>query len=325
MKLDRREFFRTGGLIAAAFSHGRAMTTDMSHTISAVAEDVLKIIPSITSSENDFDFLVGTWNVKNRKLKRRLARSKDWVEFDSTLEMRKVLNGIANFERYKTTFDGKPFEGTALRLFNPQTRLWSIYWADTNAGVLDKNPVVGSFEGHLGKFYSRDTFNGKNITVLYQWDIKDPKHPVWSQAFSTDRGKSWEWNWFMTATRPVGAIDCVRFTQIPVTNQTRALKFYKETMGMVVYRDGQFSKDWRWIELSIPGAETRVLFSRRPDESPRSEPNVFLVAADFAQSCESLKAKGVEFVQEPKKEHWGEYALFRDTENNLIQLDSGKE
>ncbi len=41
-----------------------------------------------------------------------------------------------------------------LRLFNPQTKLWSIYWADSNTGVLDK-PVVGSFSNKVGHFYSR--------------------------------------------------------------------------------------------------------------------------------------------------------------------------
>jgi hypothetical protein len=32
--------------------------------------------------------------------------------------------------------------------------------------------------------------------VQFQYDRKDPKNPVWGQAFSKD-GKTWEWNWFM--------------------------------------------------------------------------------------------------------------------------------
>ena len=160
----------------------------------------LDIQPSATSSKNDFDFLVGKWKLKDKKLKSRLNNSKEWIEFESTVEMSKLLNGIGNMDIYRTTADGKPFEGIALRLFNPQTKLWSIYWADGNRGVLDP-PVVGSFEGNIGRFYSKDKFNGKDIIVVFQWNKTDPNNPVWSQAFSPDNGKTWEWNATNTSHR----------------------------------------------------------------------------------------------------------------------------
>lgn len=168
-------------------------------------ESQLHIDPAETSSPEDFDFLVGRWNVRNRKLNARLNNSDEWTEFDAVLEMRKTLNGIGNFETFKAIIDGKPFEGEAVRLFDPATRLWSIYWADSNTGVLDKNPVVGSYEGSVGKFYAKDVFDGKEIPVLYQWDKTDPRHPIWSQAFSVDEGKTWEWNWYMNLTKIAAA------------------------------------------------------------------------------------------------------------------------
>ena len=83
-----------------------------------------------------------------------------------------------------------------LRLFNPRTKLWSIYWADSHVGILDK-PVTGSFENGIGRFYSKDVFNGKDILVIFVWDATNPDEPVWSQAFSDDNGQTWEWNWYM--------------------------------------------------------------------------------------------------------------------------------
>jgi len=160
----------------------------------------LDVQPSAASSKNDFDFLVGKWKLKDKKLKSRLNNSKEWIEFESTVEMSKLLNGIGNMDIYRTTADGNPFEGIALRLFNPQTKLWSIYWADGNKGVLDP-PVVGSFEGNIGRFYSKDKFNGKDIIVVFQWNKTDPNNPVWSQAFSPDNGKTWEWNATNTSHR----------------------------------------------------------------------------------------------------------------------------
>jgi hypothetical protein len=161
----------------------------------------LNITPSSTSSQIDFDFLVGKWKVKNRKLKVRLNHSNEWDEFESELHMRKALNGMGNVENYYASFDGKPFEGLAVRLFNTQTRLWTIYWMDTNGMMMDQHPVTGSFEKGVGKFYAQDTFDGKEILVIYQWDATDIKQPIWSQAFSIDNGKTWEWNWEMRLSK----------------------------------------------------------------------------------------------------------------------------
>jgi hypothetical protein len=172
-------------------------TTMSSFQVSASNE--LTVTASSESSQNDFDFLQGKWNVKNRKLKERLNNSNQWDEFESVLQLKKT--GLGNVENYFATFDGKPFEGLAVRLFNPQTKLWAIYWMDTNSPVMDQHPVTGSFENGIGKFYATDAFKGKDIIMVYQWDARNPEHPVWSQAFSIDKGKTWEWNWEMVLSR----------------------------------------------------------------------------------------------------------------------------
>ncbi len=156
----------------------------------------LVITASATSSKNDFDFFEGKWNLHNRKLKSRLSNCTEWAEFESTQEMYRVLNGIGNVDNFLATFDGQPFEGMTVRLFNPKTKLWSIYWADSNEGKLDP-PVLGSFENKVGHFFTKDIFNNKEIVVVFQWDARDENNPVWRQAFSDDKGKTWEWNWYM--------------------------------------------------------------------------------------------------------------------------------
>ena len=153
----------------------------------------LIIKASPTSSSKDFNYLIGNWKLKNRKLKSRLTNCTEWVEFESKVAMYQVLGGNGNIDKYTDTASGKPYEGIALRLFNSKTKLWSIYWADNNSGTLDP-PVVGSFENKIGHFFCKDTFNGKKIIVVFRWDVRNPNLPVWSQAFSADNGKTWEWN-----------------------------------------------------------------------------------------------------------------------------------
>jgi hypothetical protein len=153
----------------------------------------LAIAASATSSEHDFDFLIGDWKLRNRKLKSRLTHSDEWVAFESKVEMRQILGGVGNIDKYTELVSGKPYEGVALRLFNTRTKLWSIYWADSNSGALDP-PVVGSFANKVGHFFARDTYKGQNIIVVFRWDVRNPQRPIWSQAFSADEGKTWEWN-----------------------------------------------------------------------------------------------------------------------------------
>ncbi len=137
----------------------------------------LIITPSSTSSKHDFDFFEGKTKIHNKKLKTLLNNCTEWTEFESTQEMYRVLNGIGNIDNFLATFDGVPFEGVTLRLFNPKTKLWSIYWADSNEGKLDP-PVVGSFENNVGHFFTKDTFNNKKIAVVFRWDATDKDHPI---------------------------------------------------------------------------------------------------------------------------------------------------
>lgn len=158
-------------------------------------------IPSPTSSKSDFDFYVGDWKIQNKRLKDRLCNCTEWIEFEAFQEMHTVLNGLGNVDYFHATFDGVPFEGMSIRYFDPKTKLWSIYWSDvTKTGVLEP-PVLGSFYGDLGIFYTKDTFEGQEILVKFEWDKSDVNHPTWKQGFSVDHGQTWEWNWYMDISR----------------------------------------------------------------------------------------------------------------------------
>jgi hypothetical protein len=183
------------------------LTTDTTVAIPKLSFDAkgnLLIKASPTSSPNDFDFLVGKWKMYHRRLNKRLENCKEWTEFESMDSNYKILSGSADMDVLSTTqmpgLEGKLFEGVTLRLFDPKTRLWRLYWVASNVGVLDP-PVVGSFENNVGHFFAKDTFKGKNIIMVFRWDVRDKEHPVWSQAFSPDNGKTWEWNWYNVSGR----------------------------------------------------------------------------------------------------------------------------
>lgn len=150
---------------------------------------------------HDFDFEFGRWRVRNERLESRLTGSDEWECFDATSECHPILGGMGNREEMTTDDLGDTrFIGTALRLFNPSTRRWSIWWADNWRGVLEP-PVHGTFERGVGTFHGDDVHDGRPVRVRFIWDARDPGRPRWEQAFSTDAGASWETNWVMAFTR----------------------------------------------------------------------------------------------------------------------------
>ncbi|HEX2558763.1 VOC family protein [Phenylobacterium sp.] len=119
----------------------------------------------------------------------------------------------------------------------------------------------------------------------------------------------------------------IKFAHLPVADQERALAFWRDRLGLEVALDQSYGGGWRWIELSIPGAQTRLLFTERAADAPKSEqPSLILVVDDVDAEAAALKARGVAFVEEPRAAPWspGErYAMFEDSEGNRVLISSG--
>lgn len=154
---------------------------------------------SPADGQHDFDFLFGTWKVRNRRLAARLAGSTEWAEFDATVKVLPVWGGAANFDEYQGDAPGGGIEGCTLRLYNPASRQWTIVWSSRAVGIPDQ-PMVGAFEGDRGEFYNQEKFEGRSIYVRFIWR-KGVATCHWNQAFSLDGGRSWETNWTMDFTR----------------------------------------------------------------------------------------------------------------------------
>src|SRR4029078_1183764 len=116
--------------------------------------------------QHDFDFEIGTWKTHLRRLQRPLSGSTNWVEYDGTSVVSKVLDGRANLVELKVNGPAGRIEGLSLRLYNPQSRKWSLNFANISNGELTI-PSIGEFKGGRGEFYNEDTFNGRAIMVRF--------------------------------------------------------------------------------------------------------------------------------------------------------------
>jgi hypothetical protein len=159
--------------------------------------------PADHDGQRDFDFLIGSWKFHLRHLTTPLSGSTDWEELDGTVVCRKVWGGKANLE--EVVLDGVTsrthIEGLTLRLYNPSTRQWSLYWANAADGSLPMPPTVGHFSNGRGEFYDREDYHGRPIVVRYVWSKITATSAHFEEAFSADDGKSWEVNWITDQTR----------------------------------------------------------------------------------------------------------------------------
>lgn len=152
-----------------------------------------------TDGRHDFNFITGRWLVSNQRLRKRLQGCTEWESFEAVQDGALLLGGLGNMD--DLTIEGQGTVGMALRFFNPQTRLWSIYWVSSSDGVLGP-PLFGAFANGVGRFEGADTHEGRPVRVRFLWSDITPSRARWEQAFSEDGGRHWETNWVMTLTRP---------------------------------------------------------------------------------------------------------------------------
>ncbi len=116
----------------------------------------------------------------------------------------------------------------------------------------------------------------------------------------------------------------VKIVSIPVSDQNVALKFYTEKLGFKVATDQEMGPGMRWIELMIPGADTRLALFTPPGHESRIggfQAMTFWCDDVFA-TAELMKKKGVELAEEPRKEIWGTMAKFKDPDGNEFVFSS---
>jgi hypothetical protein len=151
--------------------------------------------------QHDFDFLLGTWHVHLKQLLNPLESSPKWVEINGTANTQKIWDGRANYDELELDGPTGHKESMTLRLYNPETRQWNLYWASSKGGVLGQPPTTGEFKNGRGEFFDGELFKGKAIFVHDQWSAITPNSCHFEQSFSNDGGKTWEANWIADYTR----------------------------------------------------------------------------------------------------------------------------
>jgi catechol 2,3-dioxygenase-like lactoylglutathione lyase family enzyme len=122
-----------------------------------------------------------------------------------------------------------------------------------------------------------------------------------------------------------------------VHDQDEALAFYTEKLGMELRDDVTVPEmgNFRWLTVGIPGQDVSIVLMAVPgapvfDDETREQlesivakgaaGGLFFSTDDIRASYEEMKAKGVEFSQEPVQQPYGIDAGFRDPSGNQMRM-----
>jgi hypothetical protein len=158
-------------------------------------------LPSLADAPNDWDFLVGRWNVRHRRLVQRFVGSKQWQTFNGTLVNWPVLGARGNVSDNVFNHPEGTRRGVSCRSFDPATREWLSWWLDGRTPHTISSPLRGSFANGVATFAGEEQVDGRAVKTRVRWLIANPKSPRWEQSSSADGGTTWETNWISDFVR----------------------------------------------------------------------------------------------------------------------------
>ncbi|MBI1251889.1 MAG: VOC family protein [Alphaproteobacteria bacterium] len=116
----------------------------------------------------------------------------------------------------------------------------------------------------------------------------------------------------------------LKFASVPTKDQDGAIAFWTQKMGFRVLTDQPMGPGKRWVELGIPGAQTRIVLFTPEGQEDRVGTffNGSFSCADAEHAYTQLSARGVAFEGPPQKQPWGTFVTFKDPDGNSFVLSS---
>jgi catechol 2,3-dioxygenase-like lactoylglutathione lyase family enzyme len=116
---------------------------------------------------------------------------------------------------------------------------------------------------------------------------------------------------------------------IVVRDYDEAIAYYTNALGFDLVEDTPLGAGKRWVLVRPPGSDGTCLLLARA-ASPEQESRIgnqtggrvflFLHTDDFWRDYNAMKTRGVQFIQEPREEAYGNVVVFVDLYGNKWDL-----
>ena len=113
-----------------------------------------------------------------------------------------------------------------------------------------------------------------------------------------------------------------------VADYDEAIAWYCDRMGLVLAEDVDLGGGKRWVTLEPGAGGARLLLAKadgvrqaaRIGDQTGGRVALFLETDDFSRDHAAMRARGVAFKEEPRREAYGTVAVFSDLYGNLWDL-----
>lgn len=174
--------------------------------VPVVLAAVLFAVPAYADPRDgahDFDQEIGRWRIETQRLMHPLSNANDWTRYEGEKLVTPIWGGRGNVAEVREAGEAGQLHFIALRLYDPQTRQWSVHFTSANDGAFS-TPLYGEFRDGAMELVGPDTFRGRAILVRFLTRVIDQDHARSEQYFSADGGRTWELNWINEYTRLEG-------------------------------------------------------------------------------------------------------------------------
>ena len=156
----------------------------------------------VHDGSHDFSPEIGVWHTELRRLAHPLTGSTpEWIRYSGTTTVTAVWGGKANLAELEVQGPAGRIQGLSMRLYDPSSGQWRLYYSNSRFGTLIGEPTVGQFKSGRGEFYSSDTLDGCSVLVRFVIAPESANTVHFEQSYSADGGRTWEANWIATDTR----------------------------------------------------------------------------------------------------------------------------
>ena len=107
-----------------------------------------------------------------------------------------------------------------------------------------------------------------------------------------------------------------------------AIKHYVEDLGFTLIEDTELSAEKRWVVVAPSFEGAKILLAKAANEaqtaaignSTGGRVGFFIYTTSFNETYESYRSNGIEFIETPRQEKYGQVVVFKDQYGNKWDL-----
>ena len=107
-----------------------------------------------------------------------------------------------------------------------------------------------------------------------------------------------------------------------------AIKHYVEDLGFTLIEDTELSAEKRWVVVAPSLEGAKILLAKAANDaqtaaignSTGGRVGFFMYTTSFKETYETYKSHGIEFIETPRQEKYGQVVVFKDRYGNKWDL-----